>query len=64
MDQASNRTKKQKEDRAPSAAVSSVEEKWEISDHLKSQMELERLTREDGKDLRDKSERELIVKLR
>ena len=52
------------EDRASLAAVSSVEEKWETSDHLKLQMELERLTREEGKDLRDKSEMELIVKLR
>ena len=46
------------------AAVLSVEEKLETSNHLKLQMELERLTREEGKDLRDKSERELIVKLR
>ena len=58
--------KKQKEDRASLAAVLSVEEKWETSDHLKLQMKLERLAmaREEGKDLRDKSERELIVKLR
>ena len=46
------------------AAVLSVEEKLETSNHLKLQMELERLTREEGKDLRDISERELIVKLR
>ena len=46
------------------AAVLSVEEKLETSNHLKLQMELERLAREEGKDLRDKSERELIVKLR
>ena len=43
--------KRQKEDRASSAAVLSV-------------VEWERLTREGGKELRDKRERELIVKLR
>ena len=43
--------KRQKEDRASSAAVSSV-------------VERERLTREGGKELRDKREREVIVKLR
>ena len=43
--------KRQKEDRASSAAVSSV-------------VEWERLTRECGKELRDKREREVIVKLR
>ena len=40
-----------------------VVEKWETSDHLKSQMELERLAREGGKELRDRGERELIVEL-
>ena len=49
MDQTS--VKWQKEDRASSAAVSSV-------------VERERLTREGGKELRDKREREVIVKLR
>ena len=48
MDQASNRTKGKKK---TSAAVSSV-------------VEWERLTREGGKELRDKREREVIVKLR
>ena len=43
--------KRQKEDRASPAAVLSV-------------VERERLTREGGKELRDKREREVIVKLR
>ena len=51
MDQASNQTKRQKEDRTSSAAVLSIVEK-------------ERLTREGEKELRDKREREVIVKLR
>ena len=55
--------KRQKEDRASSAAVSSVVEKGETSDHLKLQMELERLAREGVKELRDRGERELIVEL-
>ena len=46
------------------AAVLSVEEKLETSDHLKLQMELERLARKGGKELRDRGERELIVELR
>ena len=64
MDQTSGRPERQKEDRASSAAVSSVVEKWETSDHLKLQMELERLARKGGKELRDRGERELIVELR
>ena len=64
MDQTSDRPEWQKEDGASSAAVSSVVEKWETSDHLKSQMELERLAGEGGKELRDRGERELIVELR
>ena len=53
MDQASNRTKGKKKTglHLSSAAVSSV-------------VERERLTREGGKELRDKREREVIVKLR
>ena len=46
------------------AAVLSVEEKLETSNHLKLQMELERLARKCGKELRDRGERELIVELR
>ena len=51
MDQASNWTKRQKEDRTSSAAFLSIVEK-------------ERLTRGGEKELRDKREREVIVKLR
>ena len=51
MDQTSDWPERQKEDRASSAAVSSV-------------VERERLTREGGKELIDKREREVIVKLR
>ena len=47
MDQASNWTKRQKEDRTSSAAVLSIVEK-------------ERLTREGEKELRDKREREVL----
>ena len=54
---------RQKADRVSSAAVSSVVEKWENIDHLKSQM-LERLAREGGKELRNRGERELTVELR
>ena len=64
MDQTSDWPERQKEDTASAAAVSSVVEKWETSDHLKLQMELERLARKGRKELRDKGERELIVKLR
>ena len=63
MDQTSDRPERQKEDRASSAAVSSDVEKWETSDQLKSQMELERLARKGGNELRDREERELIVEL-
>ena len=64
MDQTSDRPERQKEDRASSPAVSSFVEKGETSNHMKSQMELERLAREGGKELRDRGERELIVELR
>ena len=58
MDQTSDRPKRQKGDRASLAVVSSVVE------NLKLQMELERLAREGGKELRGRGERELIVELR
>ena len=55
---------RQKEDWISSAAVSSVVEKGENINHLKSQMELERLARKGGNEMKDRGEREPLVELR
>ena len=63
MDPTSDNPERQIKDRAFSAPVLSAEEKWKTSDRPKSRMELE-LAREGGWVLKDKKEKEQIVRLR